>query len=789
MVELGKGGEDVGVAGLPDPDAEIHIVEGHGVALIQAVHLVVDLLADEQAGGGVAVDVLHIVQSAHIAVGRGREVFVQVARHAADAKADAGVLDGVVRVQKLCAHAAHPLLLGVHDHFFQPARGDDLGVVVQQQQIFAGGILCPKVVQGAVVEALALPGEHLQVFRVLLLHPLIGAESLRLLGVVLNEKDLIIRVGGAGKDGLHTGLQIPDMVAGGDEDAHPARVGHGVIGLVVARGTGDEAHIVHRHAAAGVMGLEGRNACVDAVSLGRDVAGRAARAGAPVVEGMGDVGDLRRLLGEAEEEVVILAAVVLGPLAAARLFHQRPAEGGQVADIVVGAEVVQHEIGLEVVEHHILHLTLEGRFVGIDEIGPLLHDGLCGVPQRTGVEDVVVVQQGDVIAGGHLKPVVGVARNALVLLQLLVADAGVFLGTGLHMLAHRLLLPGVHAAELPIAVGLVLDGIQQLLQEIQRGVVQGHHDADLGPALAAGLAADLTHQQLHGGKAVGPQEPAREEGAVLPARLSLGPDACHALGAQLVQEDKEGEGVPDLAALAHHIAHGPGHLPEGGIRHLGQRFFQLLLVAAAEGEVAAEPLDEGGFLGAAALGPDHAVPQGVHLLLVAPGQAQHSGLRLAEQRRLLGAALAAPAKIPVIALPGQLRGPARHHGAALTDQQHLLRQLRGHAAPGRVHHHQQVGRRGPFGPGVCPDAGAAQRLFQQVALGVQHCGRLRVHFLRNALCQLAAALLLLLQLCFLIPLHSDFSNFPFIIIQTCIVYQIPPGLRSDFPQFFRFPAF
>lgn len=95
-----------------------------------------------------------------------------------------------------------------------------------------------------------------------------------------------------------------------------------------------------------------------------------------------------------------------------------------MADIVVGAEVVQHEIGLEVVEHHILHLALEGRLVGVDEVGPLLGDGLGGIPEGAGVEDVVVVQQGDEVAGGHLDALIGVAGDQLVLFQLLVADAG-----------------------------------------------------------------------------------------------------------------------------------------------------------------------------------------------------------------------------------------------------------------------------------------------------------------------------------------------------------------------------
>ena len=509
------------------------------------------------------------------------------------------------------------------------------------------------------------------------------------------------------------------------------------------------------------MGLEGRNARVDAVGLGGDITGGAVGAGTPVIERMGDVGDLLGFLGQAEEEVVILAAVVLGPLPAAGLFHQHLAERGQVADIVVGAEVVQHEVRLEVVEHHVLHLALKGRLVGIDEIGSLLHDRLRRVPQGTGVEDIVMIQQGDVIACSQLKTVVGVPGNALILGQFLVADAGVFLGAGLHMLAHGGVLPGVHTAELPVAVGLVDDGIQQLLEEIQRGVVQGHHNADLGACLAAGLVAGLLYQQLHRGKAVCPQGLAGEEDCILTAGTGLLPHALHAHGAQVMQEDEQRERVPDLAALADGIPHGPGQLPERGIGNVAQGLFQLLLVAAAEGKVTAKPLDQGGFLAAGALGPDHPVPQGVHLLLVALYHHQRGGHGAAgaEQSGLLGPALAAPAEITVIAPPGQLLGPGRHHGAVHTGQQHFLGQLLGQMAPHGVFHHQQVHRlcslcRPLFRPDACP----AQGLFQQVRLAVQHLGRGGARFFRDPLRQLTAALFLLLQFRFLVQLHSDFSN-------------------------------
>ena len=444
---------------------------------------------------------------------------------------------------------------------------------------------------------------------------------------------------------------------------------------------------VHGHAAAGVMSLEGGNARVDAVGLGGDVAGRAAGAGTPVIEGVGDVDDLPGRLGQAEEELIILTAVVLHPLRAACGVHQPAAEQGQVADIVVGAEVVQHEVRLEVVEHHVLHLALEGRLIGIDEVGSLLCDGLGRVPEGAGVEDVVVVQQGDEVAGGHLDAFVGVAGDELILLQLPVADTRVHSGALLHHLAHTRGSAGVHTAELPVAVGLVHDGIQQLFQKVQRGVVQRHHDADLRPG---GLVVCLPDQQLHRGETVGPHRHAGEERRIHTAGTGLFQHTGNALGAQLVQEDKEREGVPELAALADRIAGGPGHLPEGGACDLVQGLLQLLFVAAAQGEVAAQPLDEGRFLAAGALCTDHPVPQDVEFFLVTADHPHGAGLDSAEQCRLLGTAPAAPLQITVVAALGQLFRPCGQGGGIGAHQQDLFSQPGGQFDPGRVFHHQQL---------------------------------------------------------------------------------------------------
>ena len=107
-------------------------------------------------------------------------------------------------------------------------------------------------------------------------------------------------------------------------------------------------------------------------------------------------------------------------------------------------------------------VALKGDLVRIHEVGSLLGDGLCHIPQSARMQDVVVVQQGHIVALDHSKALIGVAGNAVVLVQLPITDAGVGGGAGLHGLAHRLILPGVHHAQLPVAVALVLHRVQQL---------------------------------------------------------------------------------------------------------------------------------------------------------------------------------------------------------------------------------------------------------------------------------------------------------------------------------------
>ena len=168
---------------------------------------------------------------------------------------------------------------------------------------------------------------------------------------------------------------------------------------------------------------------------------------------MRDVHDLFRLLGQAQVEVVVLTAVELCPLVAAHLCQQRRAEHAQMADIVVGAQVIQHIIRLEVVDRQMVDIPFKGHFVRVHKVRALLGNGFRHIPQCAGVQNIVMVQQGDILAAGKGKALIGVARNALVAVQFLVADAAVSAGALLHEGTHVRVLSGIHHAQLPVAVG------------------------------------------------------------------------------------------------------------------------------------------------------------------------------------------------------------------------------------------------------------------------------------------------------------------------------------------------
>ena len=324
-----------------------------------------------------------------------------------------------------------------------------------------------------------------------------------------------------------------------------------------------------------------------------------------------------------------------------------------------------------------------------------------------------MVQQGDILPFGQGEAGVGVAGDALVALQLPVADARLLGHAGGHRPAHLFVLAGVHQAQLPVLVGLVDHRVQQLGQEVEGCVVQGHHDADEGPG---GLVLGLADQQLHRGQPVGPEglagEMLVEVGPVGPAAA----DAGQPLPAQPGQPGQHRQGRQQGPRLAQEVAQGPGGLPAMGLGDAVQGGLQLVLVLVGGRQLAALVVGQLLVVAAALLGPVQLEAQRVQGGLVV----LHQGgvlpfARRAEQSRAAQGAPALPAKITAQARRLQGAGPGRQHRGRLRlprREQYLPGRQGGGAGRVLPLHHHQVVPAGPAG-GQLPPGGqpALPRLF------------------------------------------------------------------------------
>ena len=88
-----KQGFSTCASGPPGPQAEVHVVKGHGKVLVQALQLVVHLGAHQQAGRRHGREVLHRGRPEHVAAAAPRLILMAVPRVAPQAGDDARVLN------------------------------------------------------------------------------------------------------------------------------------------------------------------------------------------------------------------------------------------------------------------------------------------------------------------------------------------------------------------------------------------------------------------------------------------------------------------------------------------------------------------------------------------------------------------------------------------------------------------------------------------------------------------------------------------------------------------------
>ena len=232
----------------------------------------------------------------------------------------------------------------------------------------------------------------------------------------------------------------------------------------------------------------------------------------PVVEHLRHMGRAAHLLNEAEEEVVVLAAVTLRALAA-HFVPQGPLEHGQMADVVAAEQVVRGVIGLEVGHEGALDALGKERLVAVDKavrlaLGPQLQNGLAhGVHGMRG-QNVVVVGEGKVFAAGQPGGGVGVGRNALVF-DFFVYDVLIFRLIFLYDTLHAAVggVGSVREAELAVGGRLVHEGIQKLPQVVFRRIIQRGEDGNGRKAAVGktfpGVLGPLGFQHLFRGQVAG----------------------------------------------------------------------------------------------------------------------------------------------------------------------------------------------------------------------------------------------------------------------------------------------
>ena len=113
------------------------------------------------------------------------------------------------------------------------------------------------------------------------------------------------------------------------------------------------------------------------------------------------MGDAVGALGQPQDHVDVLRAVELGAKPA-DLLHQRAAVDAEVTGVAVRAQRVRRPRRLEMGPHPTA--VQDGVLVAVEHVeGGVGGDAVGDVLERVGGEGVVVVQQGDVVAGGEVR--------------------------------------------------------------------------------------------------------------------------------------------------------------------------------------------------------------------------------------------------------------------------------------------------------------------------------------------------------------------------------------------------
>ena len=321
----------------------------------------------------------------------------------------AGVLQPPVGEEQLRAdHGDVVLGGGDGDHRLQEVGRDHLDVVVEQQQVGAGGVSGTEVHLLREVERPVVPHDLQAVTG----HPLQGAHDVRRSDIVGDHHELEIRVRRQLDEAAHAvdheaSLHAPHpsrRAARRDDHRHqrgrlrqmaPGAV-HARHGAMLDRG-GDADAVAVR--------LDRTPAAVVGVGLRLGVASDRRRQHPPVVEDPRDVMNTAGALGHAQEQVVVLRTLEAG-VEATDFVDERAPGDGQMARVHLRTEALGRPVGL-VERRDQLTPGREVVLVGVAvvDLRVIVEDG-GHRGERVAHDEVVVVEEGDELAGRHGEGVV-----------------------------------------------------------------------------------------------------------------------------------------------------------------------------------------------------------------------------------------------------------------------------------------------------------------------------------------------------------------------------------------------
>ena len=160
VIQLGEGNVNDSITRAPHFQTQIHIAEcDRQLFLIKSPHLIEYFAPGQQTRTGDRAVVARRLQLAANARRVSRQTAKRMLGDPADAHDDAGVLDGVVRIQESRADRANLRTLHMLSHHCKPFPINYFGIVIEEEQPRTFGLLHGEVIDGRKIKGPAVTQE------------------------------------------------------------------------------------------------------------------------------------------------------------------------------------------------------------------------------------------------------------------------------------------------------------------------------------------------------------------------------------------------------------------------------------------------------------------------------------------------------------------------------------------------------------------------------------------------------------------------------------------------------